>query len=165
VEKRGRATGRVRLAVSPDFKGATLMAFLKQNVALGSTVYTDGRKSFTRLEEAGLKHVPRSQPLRIELRKGAKSVVPWAHRTIGNLQQWLTGTYHGVSRDQLQVYLDEFVFRHNRRRQPMAAFQTLLGLSTGRKPTTYKQIRGTADLSSHLLKPEPHLLGLAETTG
>jgi transposase-like protein len=165
VEKRGRATGRVRLAVSPDFKGATLMAFLKQNVALGSTVYTDGRKSFTRLEEAGLKHVPRSQPLRIELRKGAKSVVPWAHRTIGNLQQWLTGTYHGVSRDQLQVYLDEFVFRHNRRRQPMAAFQTLLGLSTGRKPTTYKQIRGAADLSSHLLKPEPHLLGLAETTG
>jgi transposase-like protein len=165
VEKRGRATGRVRLAVSPDFKGATLMAFLKQNVALGSTVYTDGRKSFTRLEEAGLKHVPRSQPLRIELRKGAKSVVPWAHRTIGNLQQWLIGTYHGVSRDQLQVYLDEFVFRHNRRRQPMAAFQTLLGLSTGRKPTTYKQIRGAADLSSHLLKPEPHLLGLAETTG
>jgi transposase-like protein len=165
VEKRGRATGRVRLAVSPDFKGATLMAFLKQNVALGSTVYTDGRKSFTRLEEAGLKHVPRSQPLRIELRKGAKSVVPWAHRTIGNLQQWLTGTYHGASRDQLQVYLDEFVFRHNRRRQPMAAFQTLLGLSTGRKPTTYKQIRGAADLSSHLLKPEPHLLGLAETTG
>jgi hypothetical protein len=24
----------------------------------------------------------------------------------------LIGTYHGVSRDQLQVYLDEFVFRH-----------------------------------------------------
>jgi len=165
VEKRGRATGRVRLAVIPDFKGATLMAFLKQNVAPGSTVYTDGLKSFTRLEEAGLKHVPRSQPLRIELRKGAKSVVPLADRAIGNLQQWLNGTYHGVSRDQLQVYLDEFVFRHNRRRQPMAAFQTLLGLSTGRKPTTYKQIRGAADLSSHLLKPEPHLLGLAETTG
>jgi hypothetical protein len=29
------------------------------------------------------------------------------------------------------VYLDEFGFRHNRRRQPMAAFQTLLGLGTG----------------------------------
>src|SRR6202521_455592 len=147
VEKRGRATGRVRLAVIPDFKGATLMAFLKQNVALGSTVYTDGLKSFTRLEEAGLKHVPRSQPLRIELRKGAKSVVPLADRAIGNLQQWLTGTYHGVSRDQLQIYLDEFVFRHNRRRQPMAAFQTLLGLGTARKPTAYQQIRGGTDLS------------------
>ena len=141
------------------------MACLKQNVALGSTVSTAGRKRFTRLEEAGLKHVPRRQPRRSERRKGAKSVVPLADRTIGNLQQWLTATYHGVSRDQLQVYLDEFVFRHNRRRPPLAAFQTLLGLSTERKPTTYKQIRGAADLPNHPLKPEPHLLGLAETTG
>ena len=62
-------------------------------------------------------------------------MVPLADRTIGNLQQWLIGTYHGVSRAQLQVYLDEFVFRHNRRQQPLAAFQTLLGLGTGRAPT------------------------------
>ena len=73
----------------------------------------------------------------------------------GNLQQWLIGTYHGVSRDQLQVYLDEFVFRHNRRSQPMAAFQTLLGLGTGRKPTTYKQIRGAVDLSTRPTTPDP----------
>lgn len=161
VEKRGRATGRARMEVIPDFKSATLLAFLKQNVKSGSMVYTDGLKSFTRLQEAGFKHVPRSQPLRIELRKGAKSVVPLADRAIGNLQQWLIGTHHGVSRDQLQAYLDEFVFRHNRRRLPMAAFQTLLGLGTGRKPTHYKQIRGAADLAKH----NPNTLGLAETTG
>jgi transposase-like protein len=47
VEKRGSATGRARMAVIPDFKGATLLGFLKQNVAPGSTVYTDGLKSFT----------------------------------------------------------------------------------------------------------------------
>src|ERR1039457_4035182 len=146
VEKRGRATGGARMAVIPDFKSQTLIAFLKQNVALGSTVYTDGLKSFTGLHEAGFQHVPRSQPLRIELRRGAKSVVPLADRAIGNLQQWLIGTYHGVSRDQLQVYLDEFVCRHNRRRVPMAAFQTLLGLGTGHKPTPYEQIRGAGDL-------------------
>lgn len=161
VEKRGRATGRARMAVIPDFKGATLLAFLKQNVEPGSTVYTDGLKSFTGLGEAGFKHVSRTQPLPGELRKGAKSVVPLADRAIGNLQQWLIGTYHGVSREQLQVYLDEFVFRHNRRRLPMAAFQTLLGLGTGRKPTHYKQIRGAGDLS----RPNHNLLGLAETTG
>jgi hypothetical protein len=73
------------------------------------------------------------------------SVVPLADRAIGNLQQWLIGTYHGVSKAQLQAYLDEFVFRHNRRRQPMAAFQTLLGLGTGRAPTPYLQIRGARD--------------------
>jgi transposase-like protein len=115
VEKRGRGTGRARMAVIRDFKSTTLIAFLKGNVARGSTVYTDGLKSFTGLQEAGFQHVSRSQPLRIDLQKGAKSVVPLADRAIGNLQQWLIGTYHGVSRDQLQVYLDEFVFRHNRK--------------------------------------------------
>jgi len=147
VEKRGSATGRARMAVIPDFKGATLLAFLKDNVEPGSTVYTDGLKSFTGLQEAGFEHVPRIQPPKGDLRKGAKSVVPLADRAIGNLQQWLIGTYHGVSRDQLQVYLDEFVFRHNRRRQPMAAFQTLLGLGTGHNPTPYNQIRGAEDLA------------------
>ena len=146
AEKRGRATGRARMAVIRDFKSATLMGFLKRNVESGSTVYTDGLKSFTGLHEAGFKHVPRIQPLRAELRKGAKSAVSLADRAIGNLQQWLIGTYHGVSREQLQVYLYEFVFRHNCRRLPMAAFQTLLGLGAGRKPTAYKQIRGAADL-------------------
>jgi transposase-like protein len=141
------------MAVIPDFKSATLIDFLKQNVEAGSTVYTDGLKSFTGLPEAGFQQVPRSQPLRVEWRQGAKSAVPLADRAIGNLQQWLIGTYHSVSRDQLQVYLDEFAFRHNRRRQPMAAFQTLLGLGTGRKPTPYKQIRGAVDLS-FLIAPQ-----------
>ena len=90
VEKRGRASGRARMAVIQDFKGATLLGFLRQNVAPGSTVYTDGLKSFTGLEEAGLKHMRRSRPSRIELRKGAKSVVPLADRAIGNLKRWLT---------------------------------------------------------------------------
>jgi hypothetical protein len=83
--------------------------------------------------------------------------VPLADRAIVNMQQWLIGTYHRVSREQLQVYLDEFVFRHNRRRLPMAAFQTLLGLGSAHKSTAYMQIRGAADL--------PKLLWSAETTG
>lgn len=132
--------------VIPDFKAATLLSFLKKHVLPGTTVYTDGLKSYTDLGSAGYRHVPRIQPSRAELRKGTKSVVPLADRAIGNLQQWLTGTYHGVSKDQLQVYLDEFVFRHNRRKQPMAAFQTLLGLGAAKPPVPYKQIRGAADI-------------------
>ncbi len=36
VEKRGRATGGVRMAVVPDFKSTALTVFLKENVAAGS---------------------------------------------------------------------------------------------------------------------------------
>lgn len=81
------------------------------------------------------------------LRTGVPSVVPLADRVIGNLQQWLIGTHHGVSKGQLQIYVDEFVLRHNRRRQPMAAFQALVGLGTRHAPTPFRRIRGAQDVA------------------
>lgn len=147
VEKRGQASGRVRMAALADLKESTVHAFVKEHIAPGSTLYTDAYKSFDRLSATGVWHVPRHQASRREFRRGAVSVVPLADRAIGNLQQWLIGTYHGVSKGQLQVYLDEFVFRHNRRRLPMAAFQTLLGLGSARAPTPYRRIRGARDLA------------------
>ncbi len=146
VERRGKGSGRIRMEVIHDFTGATMNDFVIRNVALGSTIYTDGLGGFAGLAKIGFNHVPRTQPLRTDLRKGAMSVVPLADRAIGNLQQWLVGTHHGVSRRHLQVYLDEFVFRHNRRKNPMAAFQTLLGLGSARKPTAYHTIQGAKDL-------------------
>lgn len=147
--------------VIPDFKASTIIPVLTRNIAPGSTIYTDGLKSFDGLKEAGFQHVARTQPLRTELRKGAKSAVPLADRAIGNLQQWLIGTHHGGSKGRLQVYLDEFVFRHNRRKTPTAAFQTLLGLGTGRKSTKYEQIRRAQDLNHN----NHNNLGFAEATG
>lgn len=145
VERRGKASGRLRLEVIPDFSGATMLDFARRNIAMGATIYSDKLTGFAGFTKAGYVHVAGKQPLRTELRKGTRSAVPLADRAIGNLQQWLVGTHHGVSRVHLQVYLDEFVFRHNRRRQPMAAFQTLLGLGSGREPTTYALIRGAKD--------------------
>ncbi len=156
VERHGRACGRVRMEVIPDFAGATIKGFAARNIAAGTAIYTDGLPSFEVLATSGYTHVARTQPSALRLRRGVKSVVPLADRMIGNLQSWLVGTHHGVSRGQLQVYLDEFVFRTNRRREPRAAFQTLLGLGSARRPTAYKQIR-------HALDRKP--LGLAETTG
>jgi transposase-like protein len=146
VEQRGDRSGRIRMVVLPNFTAVTMATLLKATVAPGSTVYTDGLAGFAGLHAAGYRHIALKQPVRSALRKGAGSVVPLADRAIGNLQHWLIGTYHGVSRAQLQVYLDEFVFRHNRRKQPMAAFQTLLGLGTARAPTPYRRIRGGHDM-------------------
>ncbi len=67
----------------PDFKAITIISFLTQNVTPGSTIYSDGLKRFVGVSEAGFKHVARTQPLRSELRKGAKSAVPLADQAIG----------------------------------------------------------------------------------
>ena len=146
VERRDDRSGRIRMVVLPNFTAMTIAAIFKEHIAPGSTVYPDGLKGFAGLQTAGYRHIALKQPVRSALRQGASSVVPLADRAIGNLQHWLIGTYHGVSRAQLQVYLDEFVFRHNRRKQPMAAFQTLLGLGTARSPTPYRRIRGGRDM-------------------
>lgn len=142
VEKRGTGTGRARMDVIPDFGKVTLTDLAKRHIAPGATIYTDGLKQFSGLVPAGYRHVE----CKAEPRPRARPVLPRVHRAIGNLQQWLIGTYHGVGRHQLQVYLDEFVFRHNRRKTPMAAFQTLLGLGTGRGPTPRSVIQGGHDL-------------------
>ena len=136
VEIRGKGSGRVRLQVVPDASGASLTGFVKAHVEPGAVVRTDGWQGYASLAGMGYRHRPRTQgdPRR------APKILPRVHRVFGNLQTWLRGTHHGVGHKHLQVYLDEFAFRFNRRRTPPAAFQTLLGLGAQRSPTTYQQL-------------------------
>ena len=62
VEKRGRISGRVRMAVVRNFKKKTMIDFVKQNIAPGSTVYTDGLQGFEGIPKAGVRHIPHLQP-------------------------------------------------------------------------------------------------------
>lgn len=136
VEVRGKASGRVRLQVVPDASGPSLTGFVKTHVEPGTIVVTDGWPSYASLAAMGYRHRPRIQgdP------KRAEKVLPRVHRVFGNLKTWLRGTHHGVSAQHLQLYLDEFAFRFNRRRTPMAAFQTLLGLATLHGPIPYNRL-------------------------
>lgn len=45
-----------------------------------------------------------------------------------NLKAWLDGTFHGVGKQHLQAYVNEFMFRFNRRFYLAMSFRTLLGL-------------------------------------
>ena len=162
VEKRGETSGRLGMAVIPNFKQTTMVQFVTAARHAGYDRLHGRPERLRGAAGRGRRARRRTQPPRATWRGGAPSVVPLADRAIGNLQQWLTGTYHGVSKGQLQVYLDEFVFRHNRRRQPMAAFQTLLGLGTGarRRPTAR-----SAAAATYAARTNRNILGSAETTG
>lgn len=88
-------------------------------------MHTDGLAAYNHLASLGYDH-------RAEVSGGdgnPRGILPRIHRVFSNLKTWLKGTHHGVSADYLGAYLHEFEFRFNRRRMPMAAFQTLLGLS------------------------------------
>ena len=70
----------------------------------------------------------------------AHLVPPWLHQIFSNLKGWARGVYHGLCRKHLRAYLDEFVFRFNRRKSRHAAFRSLFGLAVKVKPMTYNML-------------------------
>ena len=128
------------MAVIDDASATTLTEFVRENVAAGAIVHTDAWKSYLSLTTLGYDHRPRNQSAARRRGEDPDEILPRVHRAIPNLKSWLQGTHRGVSGGHLQVYLDEYTFRFNRRSTPMAAFQTLLGLQSQQQPTTYDQI-------------------------
>ena len=138
VEVRPGGPARIRLAAIEDFSARSLHAFLKADLAPGATAKTDGWSGYP--GAPGVDHEPHViGPM------AAHVVLPWVHRVFANLKTWALGVYHGLRRPHLQAYLDEFVFRFNRRRTRPAAFRSLLAISLALKPATYNM----------LIAPEP----------
>jgi transposase-like protein len=110
----GKGIGRIRMAVVPDASGGSLHGFVKDSIAPGSTIHTDGWLGYSGLQNEDYDHeVTR---LRGNL-KDASKLLPRVHRVASLLKRWLLGTHQGaVSHQHLQYYLDEFTFRFNRRK-------------------------------------------------
>ena len=121
-----KRAGRVRLEVAKTADEKTIHTFLDKNLNPGSKVQTDGWRGYSEIALLDYKHVAKVQ----DSPESASRLAPHIHRVFSNLKTWLLGTHHGVEPKYLQVYLDEYVFRFNRRQVPMAAFQTLLGISS-----------------------------------
>jgi hypothetical protein len=67
-------------------------------------------------------------------------VLPWIHRVFALMKRWGLGTYHGLRRKHIDTYLNEFVFRYNRRFYRHVSFETMLGLASHHHPTSYWDI-------------------------
>jgi transposase-like protein/Zn ribbon nucleic-acid-binding protein len=113
----GKGTGRIRLQKISDRSGQVLQKFVEQHVAPGSTIVTDGLKSYCGVEDAGYIHKPMKKPYFWEGKDGdADELLPRVHRVASILKRWYYGTYHGrIDPKHLDTYLNEFTFRFNRR--------------------------------------------------
>jgi hypothetical protein len=133
VEVVGRAPGRIRLACIKDFSALSLHSFIGKSITEESTIKTDGWSAYPGAPQ--VKHEPH-----VIGSMAAHVVLPWVHRVFSNLKTWALGVYHGLRRKHIQTYLDEFVFRFNRRRTRHATFKSLLGIGVKIKPVTYKML-------------------------
>jgi transposase-like protein len=114
AQEDGPRIGRIRMRKIGDASAASLMPFVQDSVAGGSTIHTDGWLGYLPLERNGYEH-------EVTFLRGKKKtpseLMPRVHRVISLLKRWLMGTHQGaVSHKHLDYYLDEFTFRFNRRR-------------------------------------------------
>lgn len=132
AEVRGSVIGRIRLKVIPDATGATLIDAVTELVEKGNEVVTDGWAGYAGLSAGGFNHtVSRYSPA------VGKNLLPKVNRVASLLKRWIMGTHQGsISKDMLPAYLDEFVFRFNRRtaRSRGLLFQTLLAQAVSPSP-------------------------------
>ena len=133
VEVNEGKPGRLRLAVTKDYSADSLHSFIAAALAAGSTAKTDGWSGYPGAPD--VVHDPH-----VVGPMAAHIVLPWIHVTFSNLKPWAKGVYHGLRKPHLQTYLDEFVFRFNRRRTPHAAFRSLHGIGATIAPAPYKML-------------------------
>jgi hypothetical protein len=129
--------GRLRLALIPDATEVSLGDFITTNIAPGSRIRTDGWSGYSETALADYRHHVRV----VKSMKLAHKKLPYIHTVFSNLKTWLNGTHHGVEPKYLPSYLNEYVFRFNSRNSPMAAFQTLFGISAQKSPLTLRSLR------------------------
>jgi ISXO2-like transposase domain len=159
-----RGFGRIRLKRIDRERVADVLPFVKSVVAPVAVIRTDGSPMYFALEYhyaheravvtsiADAKSPPAHVPL------------PGVHRVASLLKRWLLGTHQGaVKPDQLEHYLDEFVFRFNRRtsRSRGLLFYRLLEQAVVTAPITYDAVA----TKSRGKRPQASQCGIVELDG
>jgi hypothetical protein len=145
----GDLSGRCRMGQISANTGAEIKAFMLANIEPGATVLTDGHGGYDWIDGDALAESKRTgqavKPVFNHNPRVVKNVLahvylPWVHRMFSLMKRWSLGTYHGLRRQHVDAYLNEFVFRYNRRRLRRISFERILGLAAQLPPTTYWDI-------------------------
>jgi hypothetical protein len=143
VEQRRHTAGSARLAVLEGVSfqrdlGPFLLGAIDAHEA---GVRTDGFSGYFGLKDVGVMHDPQIQG---PDRSRSAEILPWSHTIISNLKAWILGTFRGVSKKHMPRYLDEFVYRFNRRWRETELFGFVLGRAAHGEPFPYARL--TAEL-------------------
>jgi transposase-like protein len=111
VERVGVKIGRIRLCQVPNARIETLNKIIPELIEPGTTIITDGWSGYREIASFGYAHKVITYK-----DEGKENILPGVNIVVSLLKRWLMGTHQGaVRRSHLDYYLDEFVFRFNRR--------------------------------------------------
>jgi len=137
--KRGRGTEKTKVIVSLSLNGEghplfakmetvkkidadTINTFAENNIEEGATILSDGSTSYPQLSQRGYTHKG------IANSEGDEGHLKWLHTIISNAKSFVEGTFHGLDKKHMDLYLAEFCFRFNRRFWPEQLFNRLLSV-------------------------------------
>jgi len=141
-----RGFGRCRMLPLADASAASLHLFVRDHVEPGARVITDGWQGYRGLEKLGYVHDRRSQRAARAIGEDPGKLLPAVHRVASLAKRWLLGTHQGSVDDaHLASYLNEFVFRFNRRRSRSRGmvFYRVLELAVAHAPVRYEDLIAT----------------------
>ncbi len=119
--------GRIRLLDITRAPDRLMLGFVRQEIFPRALIQTDAWPGFDLLAPDGYRRV------RLTDTDDPAHPLPLVRRIVTLVRRWLLGTHQGrVARRHLQGYLDEFVFRFNRRKSPQVGllFQRLVSQGT-----------------------------------
>jgi hypothetical protein len=138
-----RGVGRCRMAPLADASAVSLHAFVTDHVEPGTKVITDAWQGYAGIERLGYIRDRRSQRAAAARGETPGELLPMVHRVASLANRWLLGTHQGaVDAAHLPGYLDEFVFRFNRRhsRSRGLVFYRVLELAVTHEPVRYHDL-------------------------
>ena len=120
VERRGN----VAAYVVPDAKTKTVMAHIEKRVLPQSIIYTDEWQAYWNVGSKGYTHRRIYHAEKVYVRGDVHTNTIEGFFSL--VKSGIRGTYHAVSRNWLQGYLNEYAWRYNHRDDERAQFQSLL---------------------------------------
>ena len=132
--------GRIRLRRIGTESAAFVIPFVRESIEPGSRVITDGAPIYRPVGDLGYDH---NRHVMLGAQTKAHTSMPGVHRVASLVKRWILGTHHGaVQPAHLDAYLDEFVFRFNRRTSNSRGmlFFRLMQQAVNTGPVTYDDV-------------------------
>jgi len=107
-----RVCGKIKMIVVPDFTIPTITTTVKDRVDRQSTIWSDYSSSHKEFPNIFAKYIPQ-----VINPKDLSNVLPYVHICIGNSKATIRNVHHCIKKNYLQMYLDEYVWKFNRRKR------------------------------------------------
>lgn len=120
-------SGRIRASVVPNSRASVILPLAREYVLPDTLIYTDEYKAYERLGKTGYRHRRIRHTARVYVEGDVHTQT--IDGFFGLVKNAIRGVHHGVSHKWLQGYLNEYVWRWDRRGRGYEMFRDLIAVA------------------------------------